>query len=298
MPASCLGFSFDIAAVIVTRNDSLVRGYVESSRYRRYRDANRVSSEMSVAGRTMLTLNVYNRQGESVGTVEVDPAEFGGKINKQLLHDVVLHVPGEPARRHAFDPAPRRSGRQHQETVSPKGDRQRPRRHHAAPTNAAAAAPPRAPSHAIMNIICPRRAVRAATRMAILSKFQDHEAVIIDDLKLPEMKTKQVPALLKALKLERQQPAARSARADYDKQRLSVRPQHRRRGGAAGVAVQRLHGAAAETIAADQGGALKNCVRSLDRRKQNVGSEVSGDRTWPTILQPKQRAGRSWSRTR
>ena len=37
-----------------------------------------------------LTLNVYNRQGESVGTVQVDPAEFGGTINRQLLHDVVV----------------------------------------------------------------------------------------------------------------------------------------------------------------------------------------------------------------
>src|SRR5579883_937194 len=38
----------------------------------------------------MLTLNVYNGRGDSVGTVQVDPAEFGGKVNKQLLHDVVL----------------------------------------------------------------------------------------------------------------------------------------------------------------------------------------------------------------
>src|SRR5260370_20832468 len=38
----------------------------------------------------MLSLNVFNRKGESVGTVEVDPAEFGGKINKELLHEVVL----------------------------------------------------------------------------------------------------------------------------------------------------------------------------------------------------------------
>src|SRR6266568_257391 len=38
----------------------------------------------------MLTLNIYNRKGESVSTVEVDPQEFGGAVNKQLLHDVVL----------------------------------------------------------------------------------------------------------------------------------------------------------------------------------------------------------------
>src|SRR5438874_8888351 len=38
----------------------------------------------------MLSLNVFNHQGEAVGTVDVDPAEFGGKVNRQLLHEVVL----------------------------------------------------------------------------------------------------------------------------------------------------------------------------------------------------------------
>jgi len=37
-----------------------------------------------------LTLNVYNVEGQAVGTVQVDPAEFGGAINKQLLHEVVV----------------------------------------------------------------------------------------------------------------------------------------------------------------------------------------------------------------
>src|SRR5262245_52916763 len=46
----------------------------------------------------------------------------------------------------------------------------------------------------------PKKAVRAATRMAILSKFQDNEALILDDdLKLAEAKTKQVAGILKAL---------------------------------------------------------------------------------------------------
>ena len=49
-----------------------------------------------------LTLNVFNRQGESVGTVQVDPAEFGGKINRQLLHDVVvMHLANQRAGTHS-----------------------------------------------------------------------------------------------------------------------------------------------------------------------------------------------------
>jgi len=40
--------------------------------------------------------------------------------------------------------------------------------------------------------------------MAILSKFQDQEAVIVDDLSLSEVKTKQVAEILKALNLKDQ----------------------------------------------------------------------------------------------
>src|SRR5437667_12400838 len=43
-----------------------------------------------------------NAQGQSVGTVEVDPAELGGKINRQLLHDVVLmHLANQRAGTHS-----------------------------------------------------------------------------------------------------------------------------------------------------------------------------------------------------
>ena len=41
-------------------------------------------------GRIMLTIPVYNPAGEQIGEESIDPADFGGEINKQLLHDVVL----------------------------------------------------------------------------------------------------------------------------------------------------------------------------------------------------------------
>src|SRR5215470_7629176 len=43
----------------------------------------------------------------------------------------------------------------------------------------------------------PRKAVRIATRMAILSKLQDNEAVVIDDLKLTEGQTANGEPLVK-----------------------------------------------------------------------------------------------------
>ena len=38
----------------------------------------------------MASLTVYNRAGKEVGKYEIDPAELAPRINKQLLHDVVV----------------------------------------------------------------------------------------------------------------------------------------------------------------------------------------------------------------
>src|SRR2546423_15663366 len=48
----------------------------------------------------------------------------------------------------------------------------------------------------------PKKAVRAATRMAILAKIRDNEALVIDDLSVTEVQTKQAANVLKALPLK------------------------------------------------------------------------------------------------
>jgi large subunit ribosomal protein L4 len=47
----------------------------------------------------------------------------------------------------------------------------------------------------------PRKAVQAATRMAIASKIKDNELVVIDDLAFSAPKTKEMASILKALGL-------------------------------------------------------------------------------------------------
>src|SRR5437763_16741529 len=47
----------------------------------------------------------------------------------------------------------------------------------------------------------PKKAVRAATRMAVLSKLQDNQVVLVDDLAFDAPKTKEMAAVLKALNL-------------------------------------------------------------------------------------------------
>jgi large subunit ribosomal protein L4 len=149
----------------------------------------------------MLTLNVYNRQGDSVGTVEVDPDEFGGTINKQLLHDVVImHLANQRAGTHSTLRRGEVAGST-KKLFRQKGTgnaRSGPRRTNKRRGGGTAKGPkPRDYEYHL-----PKKAVRAATRMAILSKFQDNEAVILDDLNLTEVKTKQIAGLLKALKLQ------------------------------------------------------------------------------------------------
>src|SRR6059058_6139650 len=142
----------------------------------------------------MLTLNVYNRQGESVGTVDVDPQEFGGKINRQLLHDVVImHLANQRAGTHSTLRRGEVAGST-KKLFRQKGTgnaRVGPRRTNKRKGGGTAKGPkPRDYEYHL-----PKKAVRAATRMAVLSKFQDQEAVILDEMKLPQPKTKEMAAV-------------------------------------------------------------------------------------------------------
>jgi large subunit ribosomal protein L4 len=149
----------------------------------------------------MLSLDVYNRQGETVGKIEVDPADFGGKINKQLLHEVVLmYLANQRAgthstlRRGEVAGSTKKLFRQKGTGNARVGTRRSNKRRGGGTA--------KGPKPRDYEYHLPKKAVRAATRMAILSKFLDNEAVILDDLKLTEIKTRQVAEILKALKLD------------------------------------------------------------------------------------------------
>ena len=149
----------------------------------------------------MLNLNVYNRQGESVGTVEIDPDEFGGSVNRQLLHDVVvMHLANQRAgthstlRRGEVAGSTKKLFRQKGTGNARVGTRRTNKRRGGGTA--------KGPKPRDYEYHLPKKAVRAATRMAILSKFQDQEAIVVDDLNLQEAKTKQMAAVFKALKIK------------------------------------------------------------------------------------------------
>src|SRR5438128_10930477 len=149
----------------------------------------------------MLNLNVYNRQGESVGTVEIDPADFGGTVNRQLLHEVVLmYLANQRAgthstlRRGEVAGSTKKLFRQKGTGNARAGTRRTNKRKGGGTA--------KGPKPRDYEYHLPRKAIQAATRMALLSKFQDQEALVIDELSFPEVKTKQMVAILKALKLQ------------------------------------------------------------------------------------------------
>jgi large subunit ribosomal protein L4 len=146
-----------------------------------------------------ISVPVYNRQGAEVGKVEVDPAEFGGEVNRQLLHDVVLmHLANQRAgthstlRRGEVAGSTKKLFRQKGTGNARAGTRRTNKRRGGGTA--------KGPKPRDYEYHLPKKAVRAATRMAILSKFQDNEAVIVDDLAVSEVKTKPVAAALAAIK--------------------------------------------------------------------------------------------------
>lgn len=149
-----------------------------------------------------LNLQVVNAQGQPVGSVEIDPAELGGAVNKQLLHDVVLmYLANQRAgthstlRRGEVAGSTKKLFRQKGTGNARAGTRRTNKRRGGGTA--------KGPKPRDYEYHLPKKAVRAATRMAVLSRLQDQEAVIVDAVKLPEIKTKAMAGVLEALKIDK-----------------------------------------------------------------------------------------------
>jgi large subunit ribosomal protein L4 len=147
-----------------------------------------------------LTFNVYNVEGQAVGSVELDPAEFGGAVNKQLLHEAVLmYLANQRSgthstlRRGEVAGSTKKLFRQKGTGNARVGNRRTNKRRGGGTA--------KGPKPRDYEYHLPLKAVRAATRMALLSKFQDQETIIVDELKLPEIKTKRMAEIFDTLGL-------------------------------------------------------------------------------------------------
>jgi large subunit ribosomal protein L4 len=149
----------------------------------------------------MVSIPVYNRTGQEIGTYEIDTAELAPRISKQLLHDVVVMYQanarqGTSQTKGRSDVAgtTKKMYRQKGTGNARAGSRRSPIRRGGA---RAFAKRPRDFSYHL-----PKKAVRLATRMALAARIADSEVKLIDELAFTEPKTKDMAAILKALKMD------------------------------------------------------------------------------------------------
>ena len=149
-----------------------------------------------------LIVPVVDKLGNQVGTVEIDPSEFskGGKISRQLLHDVCLMYQANQRagthhtlRRGEVAGSSKKIFRQ-KGTGNARAGTKRTNKRRGGGTA-------KGPKPRDYEYHLPKQAVRAATRMAILSKFMDKEAIIVDEFAVAAPKTKVVTGFLKSVKI-------------------------------------------------------------------------------------------------
>jgi large subunit ribosomal protein L4 len=147
-----------------------------------------------------IAVPVVDKSGNAKGTVEIDPAAFGGRISRQLMHDVVLmYLANQRAgthhtlRRGQVAGSTKKLFRQKGTGNARVGTKRTGKRRGGGTA--------KGPKPRDYEYHLPKKAVRAATRMAILSKFLDKEAVVIDQLVLSAPKTKEIASVLKSIKI-------------------------------------------------------------------------------------------------
>ncbi|MBA3316228.1 MAG: 50S ribosomal protein L4 [Planctomycetota bacterium] len=147
-----------------------------------------------------ISIPVRDSAGGEVGTYEFDPAELAPGINKQLLHDVVVMYEAnrrvgtmQSRSRGMVKGSNKKMYKQKGTGRARMGNKRTPIRRGGGHSFAKT---PRDFGYSM-----PKKAVRLATRMALLSKFLDDQAVVIDGLAVDGPRTKPVADLFKAIGL-------------------------------------------------------------------------------------------------
>ena len=150
----------------------------------------------------MANVSVYNMEGKEVGKMDLNDAVFGVKINEHLVHmAVVAHL------------ANRRQGTQKAKTrAEVSGGGKKPWRQKG--TGHARQGSTRAPQWTGGGVVfapAPReytirlnkKEKRAALKSALTSRVQDNKFIVVDELKLDEVKTKKFKAVMDNLKVSK-----------------------------------------------------------------------------------------------
>ena len=150
----------------------------------------------------MANVSVFNMEGNEVGTMELNDAIFGAKVNEHLVHLAVVS-----------QLANKRQGTQKAKTRSEvSGGGRKPWRQKG--TGHARQGSTRAPQWTGGGVVCapvPRdytvkmnkKEKRAALKSALTSRVQKSKLVVVDELKFDEIKTKKMQGVLNALNVKK-----------------------------------------------------------------------------------------------
>jgi large subunit ribosomal protein L4 len=161
----------------------------------------------------MTSLPIYDKTGKEVGTYQVDIADIAPRITKQLLHEAVIMY-----RSNQRQGTHRTKTRSEVAGTTKKMYRQKGTGNARAGSRRSGIRRGGGHIHAVRprdySYKMPRKAAQAATRMAIATKIQDGQLVIVNELSASVPKTKEIAGLLKALKLNELTTLVTTA--DYD----------------------------------------------------------------------------------
>ena len=150
----------------------------------------------------MANVSVYNMEGKEVGKLDLNDAVFGVEVNEHLVHMAVLQ-----------QLANNRQGTQKAKTRSEvRGGGRKPWRQKG--TGHARQGSTRAPQWTGGGVVfapVPRdysfkinkKEKRAALKSALTSRVQENKLIVVDELKLDEIKTKQFAQVMKNLNVDK-----------------------------------------------------------------------------------------------
>jgi large subunit ribosomal protein L4 len=149
----------------------------------------------------MTTLPIYDMTGTQVGDYEIDPQMLAPKVSKQLLHDVVVMYlanqrqgSNKTKSRGEVSGSTKKIYKQKGTGNARMGAKRNPVRRGGGHANS------RQPRSYYYRL--PRKAVQAATRMAIAAKISSGSVIVVDKFVMDVPKTKTLALAFKAIGLE------------------------------------------------------------------------------------------------
>ena len=149
----------------------------------------------------MITLPIYDMTGTQVGDYEIDPQMLAPRVSKQLLHDVVVMYlanqrqgSNKTKSRGEVSGSTKKIYKQKGTGNARMGAKRNPVRRGGGHANS------RQPRSYYYRL--PRKAVQAATRMAIAAKISSGSVIVVDKFAMDAPKTKTLALAFKAIGLE------------------------------------------------------------------------------------------------